>query len=566
MKRQKKQLAFKALQNVSIQYTQIDHIRERTFSFFPNVEYIILDHNQIETIDKLSFNGLSKLKSVNLSHNLIENIEEGTIGAELDLSHNPIKSTKSTKNIEETNDFVLIQQLLVMVLGIIFFCCIACAKKFLFTICSIISKFQLKITKYLHPNTIKIGKIQYDPKFLIAKNVYKGTLPDKRVVAVKKIKKKSNCNIPEVQILVRLSNDGLHDDNVIQYVLMEENKYSYYLALAPLCDKTLMEAIENKDDKVVRYLRAGPKSCLEQLAKGLKFIHNKKVQHRDIKPRNILIKYKDTDVRFIITDFDFGHITGKESNHKIRYGTKGWVAPELWGTEERSLKVDIFSMGCVFYYALTEGGHPFGTVNDMKICQENITKKILPTVDRGKLNSNQLINYRKEQAKDLIEAMITFDPNKRPSASEVLDHPFFWEERKMVRFFRDIGDCFDDIKAKDYASLRTYLRADTQTVFNGNWMDAIEDSEVKKDVKERNGKDMCSLLKVVRDKITHIDRMIESARKTSKEKGKTSSQKLVEIYKDKAGVAKYYNKLFPQLLIHTYYAKKRFDEENAAQV
>lgn len=41
-------------------------------------------------------------------------------------------------------------------------------------------------------------------------------------------------------------------------------------------------------------------------------------------------------------------------------GTDGWIAPEMLNGERTTCAVDIFSLGCVFYYVLSDGKHPFG--------------------------------------------------------------------------------------------------------------------------------------------------------------------------------------------------------------
>ena len=41
-------------------------------------------------------------------------------------------------------------------------------------------------------------------------------------------------------------------------------------------------------------------------------------------------------------------------------GTDGWIAPEMLNSERTTCAVDIFSLGCVFYYVLSNGKHPFG--------------------------------------------------------------------------------------------------------------------------------------------------------------------------------------------------------------
>ena len=45
------------------------------------------------------------------------------------------------------------------------------------------------------------------------------------------------------------------------------------------------------------------------------------------------------------------------------YGTEGWAAPEVFSRDIRSVTcaVDIFSLGCVYYFCLSGGKHPYGS-------------------------------------------------------------------------------------------------------------------------------------------------------------------------------------------------------------
>ncbi len=38
--------------------------------------------------------------------------------------------------------------------------------------------------------------------------------------------------------------------------------------------------------------------------------------------------------------------------------------------------------------------------------------------------------------RDLIEQMISAEPESRPSAASVLKHPFFWSPEKQLQFFQ----------------------------------------------------------------------------------------------------------------------------------
>ena len=52
-------------------------------------------------------------------------------------------------------------------------------------------------------------------------------------------------------------------------------------------------------------------------------------------------------------------------------GTEGWQAPEYHKLHESiTYAVDVFSMGCIYFYVLTDGKHPFGD----QLQQHNIVK------------------------------------------------------------------------------------------------------------------------------------------------------------------------------------------------
>lgn len=106
------------------------------------------------------------------------------------------------------------------------------------------------------------------------------------------------------------------------------------------------------------------------------------VVHRDIKPSNILLtKRSSTEVKAVLCDFgistqiEVGH---QAANTVEARGTAGWKAPELCFYQDDNqlvrcmllndcylflqmctTAVDIFAMGCVVYYVLSSGGHPF---------------------------------------------------------------------------------------------------------------------------------------------------------------------------------------------------------------
>lgn len=274
--------------------------------------------------------------------------------------------------------------------------------------------------------------------------------------------------------------------NVIKYFCWRQDDHFLYIALER-CQASLWDLFrDGRPDEVseqhralVQAINQHPDQVLRQLAEGLKHLHNFRIVHRDIKPQNMLIAFpkKQSTVTFprlVISDFGLCKTlppnTSTLIGATISAGTTGWKAPELifqprdlvngsthstgrdstksngesTGAQGVKRAVDIFSLGCVFFYVFTGGKHPFDDDEGwMGIRERNIKA--------NRCNLSELEKYQSYDIKNLIEWMLSPRPEDRPTAAEVLAHPFFWSAEDKLEFLSLASDRFD-IEARDGTS------------------------------------------------------------------------------------------------------------------
>ncbi|BCS82726.1 putative serine/threonine-protein kinase [Cotonvirus japonicus] len=150
---------------------------------------------------------------------------------------------------------------------------------------------------------------------------------------------------------------------------------------------------------------------LHEAAKGIEYLHESKIIHRDIKSSNILVNKNedsmnnDWDIK--IADFGFARI--KEENATMtRCGTPCWTAPEIIRGEKYNEKVDVYSFGIVMWEVLT-GKHPFVGCNFMKV-----------TLDILEGKRPQIPTDCPPKFKKLMKKCWNQNPNKRPNMSDIV--------------------------------------------------------------------------------------------------------------------------------------------------
>ncbi|EFP11437.1 hypothetical protein CRE_09708 [Caenorhabditis remanei] len=147
-------------------------------------------------------------------------------------------------------------------------------------------------------------------------------------------------------------------------------------------------------------------SILSDILKGLSHLHDSGFLHNDLKPENILL-----GVDGIWKLGDFGHLT-VTSPDGFSAGDEGdarYLAPEVLGDMTPSKAADVFSAGMSLLEIVTCILMPSGGESRQRILNNNVLERFF----RG---------YSKD-LKGLIGLMIHRDPESRPTAKELLDHP-----------------------------------------------------------------------------------------------------------------------------------------------
>ncbi|KAG8917788.1 ATP binding [Tulasnella sp. 417] len=159
------------------------------------------------------------------------------------------------------------------------------------------------------------------------------------------------------------------------------------------------------------------KIWVKQILMGLNYLHEKGIIHRDIKGANILvdnrggIKISDFGISKKIEDVDV-FSAGARGHRASLQGSVFWMAPEVVKQSGHTAKADIWSVGCVIVEMLT-GEHPFPKASQMQA--------IFRIGSYAKPDTPPDIT---PEAEDFLAKTFEIDHDLRPSATELLQHPW----------------------------------------------------------------------------------------------------------------------------------------------
>ena len=263
------------------------------------------------------------------------------------------------------------------------------------------------------------------------------------IVALKKIRMEKEkeglpiCSVREISILMRLRHR-----NVVELldVVVGRDLDNMFLVME-YCEQDLASLIDNMK---IPFTEAQVKCIMIQLLDGLQFLHQNYIIHRDLKASNLLLTDKGC---LKIADFGLGRTSGFPQRPLTPTVVSLWyrAAELIFGSQVYTSTIDMWAVGCIFGELLSNKALLPGKSEGQMV--ELIIKLLgtpnddiwpsfssLPIAKQIKLeyqpynNLKQKFHWLSEAGCQLINDLLTYDPDKRTSAQKARRSIYFREK------------------------------------------------------------------------------------------------------------------------------------------
>ncbi|CAJ0932601.1 unnamed protein product [Ranitomeya imitator] len=223
--------------------------------------------------------------------------------------------------------------------------------------------------------------------------------------AVKIISKRMESNTQKEIAAMRLCEGH---PNIVKLHDIYHDQLHTFLVMELLKGGELFERIKKKKS----FSESEASHIMRKLVSAVSHMHDVGVVHRDLKPENFLFTDESDNSEIKIIDFGFARLKPPDNQPlKTPCFTLHYAAPELLNASGYDESCDLWSLGVILYTMLS-GQVPFQCHEKTLMCAsaEDIMKKI----KQGDFSfEGESWKNVSQEAKDLIQGLLTVDPNKR---------------------------------------------------------------------------------------------------------------------------------------------------------
>ncbi|ABN65595.2 predicted protein [Scheffersomyces stipitis CBS 6054] len=207
--------------------------------------------------------------------------------------------------------------------------------------------------------------------------------------------------------------------NIVQYLGYEQKGHIYSLFLEYVTGGSIascMKSFGKFEEPLIRFIS-------KQVLLGLEYLHSNGILHRDLKADNLLLELDGTCK---ISDFGISKrstdIYANNAEMSMQ-GTVFWMAPEVIDSivEDKkqgySAKIDIWSLGCVVL-EMFAGKRPWSNEAVVSAIYKIGKTKLAPPIP------DEIAHLISPEAKHFINSCFIINPEERPTAKQLLAHPF----------------------------------------------------------------------------------------------------------------------------------------------
>lgn len=177
------------------------------------------------------------------------------------------------------------------------------------------------------------------------------------------------------------------------------------VAVTEFADGELYQIVEDDRTLALPQIR----DIARQLVDALRYLHNHRIMHRDMKPQNILVGKGG-----VIKLCDFGFARAMSTNTMVLTSIKGtplYMAPELVREQPYDHTADLWSLGCILF-EIAVGSPPFYTNNIFQLVNQIVKDPV-----KWPTNMDPLL-------KDFLQGLLTKNPRNRLQWPALAEHPF----------------------------------------------------------------------------------------------------------------------------------------------